>query len=223
MIPADRHAAPPTGTPVPERGVLLQRDLGPDASLEVFLEVDATARLVFEDLFAAALPVEVDLGSGSGGFLVAAAERFPERNFLGVERLLGRVRKTRRKAFALGLRNLRVLREEIEDAVCRLLPEEGVTRFHLSFPDPWPKRRHHRRRVVGDEFLGAVHRALVPGGDLLIQTDHADYFRWIQKHAAETGMIPAEWPADPYPTTDFGERFAAQGLPVYRLRLAKAG
>src|SRR4051812_44534650 len=88
----------------------------PGAALEVF---PGHAREPFRlaDVFPRTQPVEVDLGSGSGQFLVGAAQHYPERNFLGVERLLGRVRKARRKADQLGLQNVRVLRSEIDYTV----------------------------------------------------------------------------------------------------------
>ena len=112
-----------------------------------------------------------------------SARHFPERNFLGIERLLGRVRKTCRVASETGLTNLRVLRLELDYTVRYLLPENSVWRFHLNFPDPWPKRRHQTRRVVDGEFLEAIHRGLIDDGELWIKTDHEAYFQQITKAA----------------------------------------
>src|SRR4029077_20189647 len=126
-------------------------------------------------------PVEVDLGSGSGRFLMKAGSQYPEKNFFGVERLLGRVRKTLRSAARLGLTNVRVLRLEIDYTVRFLLSPGSFSRLHLSFPDPWPKRRHSRRRLVDEGFLAASASALAIGGELWIKTDHADYFQRIIK------------------------------------------
>lgn len=192
-----------------------------EQQFEVF-PADLCQPILLNEVFGNDRPVEIDLGSGSGKFLVESGVRYPERNFLGIERLLGRVRKTRRKACTLKLGNVRVLRVEIDYAVRYLLPPNSITRFHLSFPDPWPKRRHHTRRLVDGEFLEAISSALEPNGELWIKTDHIEYFRWIEKIVALTPTIFAEAPWEhEYPNTDFDETFAAENAPIYRLRLRK--
>ena len=166
--------------------------------------------------------IEVDLGSGPGKFLVESALKFPDRNFLGIERLLGRVRKTCHSASEIGLTNLRVLRLELDYTVRYLLPENSVWRFHLNFPDPWPKRRHHLRRVVDDEFLQAIYRSLIDGGELWVKTDHEAYFQQITKVAVRSDLWnPMDWMDEGYPLTDFEQQFLAKELPIYRLRLRK--
>jgi tRNA (guanine-N7-)-methyltransferase len=193
----------------------------PDALLEIFL-TDLFSPLAWSEVFANDQAVEVDLGSGSGKFLVEAAQRFPDRNFLGVERLLGRVRKTRRRAFRLGVTNLRLLRMEIQYSVRYVIPNESVFRFHLYFPDPWPKRRHHVRRVIDRDFLGALWRALVPDGEIRIKTDHEEYCQKILRAAGEPALWQLlEWVDDGYPITNFEQYFAARNIPIYRLRLVK--
>jgi tRNA (guanine-N7-)-methyltransferase len=139
------------------------------------------ARLDLPKIFGRAAPLHVDLGCGDGSFLCALAERMPEKNFLGIERLLGRVRSTCRKS--AGIDNIRVIRVETAYAVRYLLPERSVQVFHLLFPDPWPKRRHQRRRVMTPEFLRSVHCALAPQGLLRIATDQLDYFDQMQRLA----------------------------------------
>ena len=178
--------------------------------------------LALREIFSTDRLVEVDLGSGPGKFLVESALKFPDRNFLGIERLLGRVRKTCRIASEIGLTNLRVLRLELEYTVRYLLPENSIWRFHLNFPDPWPKRRHHPRRVVDDEFLKAIHRSLIEGGELWIKTDHEAYFEQISKTASRSNLwSPTDWVDEGYPRTDFEEQFIARELPIYRVRLRK--
>jgi tRNA (guanine-N7-)-methyltransferase len=194
---------------------------GPDEALEIVLD-DILSPIVLGEVFWNDGAVEVDLGSGPGKFLVEAAQKFPDRNFLGIERLLGRVRKTRRRAFRLGIDNLRLLRMEMEYAVKYLLPEESIFRFHLSFPDPWPKRRHHVRRVVDREFLDALWRALVAQGEIRIKTDHEAYFQQIARVADESKLWHLlEWTDESYPVTDFEQEFLARDLPIYRLRAVK--
>jgi tRNA (guanine-N7-)-methyltransferase len=184
--------------------------------------VDIFEPLSFLDIFQNERPIELDLGSGSGRFLIEAGRRYPERNFLGVERLLGRVRKTLRSASRLDLSNVRVLRLEIDYAVRYLLSPGSVSRLHLSFPDPWPKRRHHGRRLIDEEFLATAASALASDGELWIKTDHADYFQGINKAVDSQkdifGRVP--W-SEEYPTTDFEETYRSQSLPIYQLRLRK--
>jgi tRNA (guanine-N7-)-methyltransferase len=178
--------------------------------------------LSLREIFSTDRLIEVDLGSGPGKFLVESALKFHDRNFLGIERLLGRVRKTCRVASEIGLTNLRVLRLELDYTVRYLLPENSVWRFHLNFPDPWPKRRHHTRRVVDGEFLEAIYRSLIEGGELWVKTDHEAYFQQISKVAFASDLWnPLDWEDEGYPRTDFEEQFLAKELPIYRLRLGK--
>jgi tRNA (guanine-N7-)-methyltransferase len=193
----------------------------PDEALEIIL-TDILSPIALREVFWNDRPVEVDLGSGPGKFLVEAAQKFPDRNFLGIERLLGRMRKTRRRAFELGIDNLRLLRMEMEYAVKYLLPRESIFRFHLSFPDPWPKRRHHVRRVVDREFFDALWRALIAEGEIRIKTDHEAYFQQIARVAGESQLWNLlEWADESYPVTDFEQDFLAKDLPIYRLRAVK--
>ena len=101
---------------------------------------DVLTRLDLARLFPTAQPLEVVLGSGDGSFLAQYAALHPERNFLGVERLLGRLRKLERKGQRAGLRNLRCLRIEASYFLEHLVPKHSATAIHLYFPDPWPNR-----------------------------------------------------------------------------------
>ena len=169
-------------------------------------------------------PLEVDLGCGDGSFLIEMAQHHPERDFLGVERLLGRVRKVCRKITRNRLENARVLRLESRYTVEWLLPENSVSRLHLLCPDPWPKVRHHRRRLVQAEFLAAVRRVLRPGGEFLFMTDHEEYFRWAEHETAEFGGFERlAWDEDTFfhPKTDFQIQWEAQGKTMWRLRCRK--
>jgi tRNA (guanine-N7-)-methyltransferase len=177
-------------------------------------------RLDPHELFERRRPLHVDLGCGDGSFLCALAARIPERNFLGIERLAGRVRTASRKAASL--ENVRILRVESEYAVRYLLPQASVESFYLLFPDPWPKRRHHRRRVFTNEFLSAVSEALVQNGAIRVATDHADYFQQILHHAqASTDLEIHDFPGDQLPLSTFEKRMRIANVPIYRLELRK--
>jgi tRNA (guanine-N7-)-methyltransferase len=166
-------------------------------------------------------PLEIDLGCGDGSFLIGMAQQFPERDFLGVERLLGRVRKVCKKITRRSLENARVLRLESRYTVEWLLPAASVSRLHLLCPDPWPKLRHHRRRLVQFDFLEAVRKALTPGGEFLFMTDHEEYFHWAVEQVEAFGKFEQlEWNEDSffYPKTDFQVQWEAEGKSMWRLR-----
>lgn len=176
------------------------------------------------DIFPRSAPLEIDFGCGDGAFLLAMAARFPERNFLGTERMLGRVEKVCRAIARNRLANCRVLRLESNYSAKWLLPVGCASVVHIAFPDPWPKRHHHPRRLFQDEFMVSLHQVLAEGGEVRIKTDDQPYFLWIEKVIARAkGFARIEWiEEDDYPKTDFERHFIAQGLPVYRARLRKA-
>ncbi len=188
-----------------------------------FVPADYFAQARMSDIFPREAPLQVDIGCGEGSFLEAMAARHPDHNFLGIERLLGRVRKVCRGVVHNKLTNVRLLRIETAYALRYVLPKECVTIAHVLFPDPWPKRHHQSRRLVQDGFMEALHGILVPGGELRIKTDDQPYFLWMEKVLAKAkGYERLDWPDDPdYPITDFERRFMAQGLPIYRARLRK--
>jgi tRNA (guanine-N7-)-methyltransferase len=178
-----------------------------------------TNRLDLEKSFRRKAPLHVDLGCGDGSFLCALAQRLPDKNFLGIERLLGRVRSSARKA--ANLDNVRLLQMESSYAVRYLLPAESVETFYLLFPDPWPKRRHHPRRIVKPDFLNSIHTALEHNGVIYIATDHLDYFRKIKKTAESTpGFAIGDGDVD-LPQSKFGLVFRQKGVPIHWLALRK--
>jgi len=180
-----------------------------------------TRVLEFDKVFSRLAPLEIDLGCGDGAFLAVLAQESPAHNFLGIERLLGRVRKICRRVAREDLKNSRVLRIEVAYVLSNLLPDDSITAFHLLFPDPWPKRRHHRRRAFTTEFLSCIHRALIGGGLFHVATDHADYFRQIERviAATDTFVVSAEQPD--FPLTTFERKFLIRGLSIQRLLLRK--
>jgi tRNA (guanine-N7-)-methyltransferase len=180
-------------------------------------------------IFGRTAPLHVDLGCGDGSFLCELAQVHPDKDFLGIDRLVGRVAKACHKAAAL--ENVRILNVESSYAVGYLLPERSVETFYLLFPDPWPKRRHHRRRIVTPDFLDSIHRALADGGFFRIATDQLDYFHEIERAAfskldcfkQSSCSGPEVVPFDDVdlPLTKFERRFREQGAPIYRLTLRK--
>ena len=164
--------------------------------------------------------LHVDLGCGDGSFLCALAQRMPEKNFLGIERLLGRFRSAAVKAAKI--RNVRVLRMESSYVVRYLLPPRSVETFYLLFPDPWPKRRHWRRRIVTPDLLKAISQALVQGGTLLIATDHVSYLEKIKEIAQTNLDLAIVDPANvDLPQSRFARVFQQQGAAIHWLELRK--
>jgi tRNA (guanine-N7-)-methyltransferase len=189
--------------------------------IEVLPELHV-ARLDLERLFGRNAPLHVDLGCGDGSFLCEMAQQFPKRNFLGIERLTKRVEKVRRKAEKI--ENVRVLSADSLFAVLYLLPESSVETFYLLFPDPWPKRRHHFRRIFTRDFLDAIAVALEQNGFLCVATDQRDYFHQIERvsRAQLQFQVVPQWSHDAVlPASNFERKFREQGVPIYRLTLRK--
>ena len=176
-------------------------------------------REIFDD---ASKPLEIDLGCGDGEFLVEMAAHCPERNFLGVERLIGRIEKTAKMIKQRGLSNARVLRLESLYTIAWLLPQQSVSRLHLLCPDPWPKKKHEERRLVRmPQFHAALQRVLVPDGEFLLKTDDTPYF----ENALESfGVCPQfqrlDWPDDAffYAMTGFESQWLALSKSIHRAR-----
>jgi tRNA (guanine-N7-)-methyltransferase len=170
------------------------------------------------EMFPRTAAIEVDLGCGDGAYLTALAGQNRDRNFLGIERLRGRVHSACHKIQQAELGNARILCVEITYAVAHLLPPRSIAAFHLMFPDPWPKRRHLHRRLVTVDFLASIHRALVPGGTLQIATDQSDYFRQIESVAAQSPQLTPISAQDPPVALSTFERRFCQST-IYRLGL----
>jgi tRNA (guanine-N7-)-methyltransferase len=177
--------------------------------------------LDLEKTFGHQAPLHVDLGCGDGSFLCALAQRTPEKNFLGIERLLGRIRSATRKAAKIA--NVRLLRMESSYAVRYLLPVGSVETFYLLFPDPWPKRRHWGRRIVTDDFLSAISQALVENGTFRIATDQREYLEKMKEMArANSNFAIIDPTVADLPLTKFEKTFRAQGASIHWLELRKS-
>ena len=173
-----------------------------------------TERLKLENFFAAPQPLEVELGAGDGSFLARYAQLHPERNFLAVERLLGRLRKLDRKGRRANLTNLGLLRIEAAYFVEHLLPPRCAQALHIYFPDPWPKKKHRKHRLINARFPDLARQALAPQGTVYLRTDDADYFAQMQEvFGAAVGFAPVKTPAElAVVGTDFEREFNAQGV-----------
>jgi tRNA (guanine-N7-)-methyltransferase len=175
-------------------------------------------RIDLAGIFANPQPLEVELGSGDGSFLVDYARSRPEHNFIGVERLLGRIRKLDRKAQRSGLANVRGVRIESSYFLEYLLPPNSAIALHIYFPDPWPKRKHRRHRLINERFPALARQALAPGGKVYVRTDDRDYFeQMVGVFAASPAFRLCETPIELVALlTDFEKDFLARGIKTLR-------
>jgi len=139
-------------------------------------------------------PLEIEIGSGKGTFLVQQAGLQPGTNFLGFEYAREFFEYAADRVRRAGIPNVRLIQTDAADFLHWRIPDACAAVIHLYFPDPWPKAKHHRRRMVQDRFLIDAHRILIPGGELRVVTDHPDYWAWMEEHfgrfAAPAGVAP---------------------------------
>lgn len=180
----------------------------------VFRPPSYVERLDLNSLFPVAHPVEVEIGAGDGSFLVQWADLNRGRNFIALERLLGRLRKIERKSRRLSLSNVRALRLEAKYFTEYLLPKESVSAFHIYFPDPWPKRKHRANRLINERFTEVLCLALVPMGTCYLRTDDLDYFAQMKaSFMANPNFAAVSTPQRlANVVTDFERDFNAQGI-----------
>jgi len=163
-------------------------------SVRIYAE-DGLTPLPLRSIFANEQPIEVDVGCGKGRFLLTRAKDYPHTNYLGVDRMLRRIRKVDRKAVRAGLSNVRLFRMEAYYAITYLIPPETVSAYYVLFPDPWPKKKHHDHRLFNDRFLASLHRTLLPGAPVHVATDHLPYFEEIYARMKRAPTLFTEIPA----------------------------
>jgi tRNA (guanine-N7-)-methyltransferase len=189
-----------------------------------FQTIDDTGiSLNWGEFFGNSQPVELDIGCGRGLFLFNAAVTTPGTNFLGLEIDYREGRRTATRLMKQDLKNARVIGGDCRTVLTELIAPESVAAVHVYFPDPWWKKRHHKRRLFNDEFLRMLTRVLRPGGLLHHWTDVADYFEMVlgimERHPEFARCAPpAEREADndmDYHTS-FERKKRKLGLPIYR-------
>ena len=162
-------------------------------------------------------PLEIEVGCGKGKFLTDRAKQHPDCDFLGIERMLERVRLFDGKCRRGKIDNARVLRLEALYTFHYLLPAHHARTVYVFFPDPWPKKKHHSHRLFGPLFLNALWKRLEIGGKLEFATDHKEYFETVKEcFAADSRFEEVEpMPRPKEVWTEFETMFREQGLPIY--------
>ena len=192
----------------------------------IAVDLDAVAvPLRLETLFGRRAPLVVDLGSGKGRFLLELAAQRPDLDLIGVERARKYYELVCQRAARRGLTNVRMLHTTGEDLLFRLLPDRSVSLFCVLFPDPWPKKRHHKRRFVRPENVARIAEVLEPGGRLLVKTDHPGYAEVIEEVLRD---VPGLTPVDPaaafegLPITGFEHKYRVEGRPIRAFALERS-
>ncbi len=146
----------------------------------------------FDRLFGRHAPVVLEIGFGNGDTLVQQALEHPAWNFLGIEVHEPGVGHCLLKADGAGVRNLRLIKHDAVEVLQHQLPAGLLYRINIYFPDPWPKKRHHKRRMIQPGFLELVHSCLEADGALHIATDWANYAEHIDEVVAESSLFTCD-------------------------------
>jgi len=179
------------------------------------VEVETLPRpIVWTELFGNANPVELEIGMGKGTFLTDTAKARPGTNFFGLEyaRWFWRYASDRLRRNQCG--NARTARAEAGYFVREFVADGSVSVVHIYFPDPWPKKRHNKRRLIQLPFLLQVQRILKPNGRLQIVTDHQNYFEQIQSVVAASPLRQIDYTAGEV-GTNFERKYRREGRPFY--------
>ena len=178
---------------------------------------------------AADCPLELEIGSGKGTFLVQQAGQTPQVNYIGLEYARSFWRHAADRCRRHGLENVRLVCIDAELFVRRYAPDGCFRQVHVYFPDPWPKKRHHKRRLIQEPFLRQVHRTLQSNGLVRLATDHQDYFQWMCQHADRVADLFERQPFESPRSADQGElagtnferKYRREGRPFFAMILRR--
>ena len=174
-------------------------------------------------LFAVQRPVQVEVGSGKGRFLIRSAERDRKSNWVGLERRQSTLSLASARVARRELDNVLVVRCDALEVVRRLIHAASVSVFHVYYPDPWWKKRHRKRRVFSPAFVADLARGLAPGGQLRVATDVTEYYEEILVMVAESGLFEPlpltddEWTPGGEPLTSFEAKYRPEGRTSHRV------
>jgi len=194
------------------------------------LDVDALPRpLDWRQVFGNDHPVELEIGTGKGTFLTEQAKARPEVNFFGLEWANWFFRYASDRLRRNHCANARMVRAEAGYFLTEFVADASVSVLHVYFPDPWPKKRHHKRRLVQEPFLRQAERILAPGGRVQIVSDHKGYFEEnIEPTLKSSGVLqvvdynrPGSAGEGEFVGTNFERKYRREGRPFYALAAVK--
>lgn len=179
-------------------------------------------RLDLEKWFGNGNPVILEIGSGKGRFLLATATEQPDVNVIGIEKSLHYHRVIRDRILKRGLRNVRLINHDAFLVLQKMIPDASIAEVHVYFPDPWPRKKEQKRRIIRPEALKEMRRVLVDGGFGIYVTDHQEYFEAAAPHVEaefrSERRIPG--PDDP-PRTNYEAKYREEGRPIFEIRFWK--
>lgn len=174
-------------------------------------------------LFGNANPVILEIGSGKGRFLIGSAAERPDENFIGIEKSLHYHRVIRDRVLKRGLENVRLFNFDAFAVMQKMFADESIAEIHIYFPDPWPRKREQKRRIIRAEALAEMRRILVPGGSGIYVTDHKEYFEAAAPVIASFFRSETRIPGpDDLPRTNYEAKYRAEGREIYEVRFWKA-
>ena len=180
------------------------------------------ARLDFGQLFGNANPVILEIGSGKGRFLISSAVEQPDANFIGIEKSLHYHRVILDRVAKRNLRNVRLINYDAFPVLREMIPDASLSEIHIYFPDPWPRKREQKRRIIRAEALAEVRRTLVAGGAGIYVTDHREYFEIAAPLIADFFRAETRIPGpDDPPRTNYEAKYRAEGREIYEVRFRK--
>jgi tRNA (guanine-N7-)-methyltransferase len=186
-------------------------------------------KIDFFRIFGRPGPVHIEIGSGKGTFLLRQARAQPGDNFLGIEWARKYYRYAVDRIGRWGLTNVRIIRTDAVEFLTDHVPDSSVDCFHIYFPDPWPKKRHHKRRFLCPANLEHLIRCLKKAGQLRITTDHADCFEQIKLVLAARSDVleeiefikPAGAESGEWTGTNFERKYIKDQRPIYTIAVRK--
>lgn len=194
----------------------------------VGLDVDTLPRPIhFAELYGNANPVEMEIGMGKGTFLLEQAKSRPDTNFFGIEYARWFWRYSSDRMRRANCTNARTIRAEAGFFVNEFVTDASLSVMHVYFPDPWPKKRHHKRRLIQPPFLQQVIRVLVPNGRLQLVTDHHNYFLQMEEVVGGSTLKvvdysrPGSANEGEFVGTNFERKYRREGRPFYALAAVK--
>ena len=176
-------------------------------------------RLDLQQLFGNTNPVILEIGSGKGRFLIGTAMERPDVNLIGVEKSLHYHRVIRDRVVKRGLQNVRLINHDAFLVLRDMLPDASLSELHIYFPDPWPRKKQQKRRIIRPEVLQEMQRVLVPGGSAIYVTDHQSYFEVAAPLIAEHFRSEAREPGpSDLPRTNYEAKYRAEGRAIFEVR-----
>jgi tRNA (guanine-N7-)-methyltransferase len=178
--------------------------------------------LDFANIFGNGNRVVMEIGSGKGRFLISSATEQPDANFVGIEKSLHYHRVICDRVLKRGLPNVRLVNHDAFLVLQKMVAAGALAEIHIYFPDPWPKKRELKRRIIRAEALTEMRRTLAPGGSGVFVTDHRDYYEVAAPLIAQFFRSEAREPGpDDPPRTNYEAKYRAEGRPIYEVRFWK--